>query len=352
MSVQKRGDKWLTRWEDGSGHRQRTFTSKELADAFDRRMKDLKALGPALAGEFDRQDVTWGQYTGPDGPWRDHASTFKKPTRDKYRSYLDGWLAELDNEPMIAITTERMRKVVTHMNERDASPKTVREVLAKAAAIFETAIPEYAQRNPVKAVRRPPVIDDDEINIAQPAELEALIDRLTGRDRAIAILGGRAGLSPKEIWLLQCGDFDGERLTIHKSRTKDSRAHTRYVELDRLSRQQLKEWLLQSGRRGKVEIVGGLTVEQRRKWHRHHLPHGMRLTDLRHSHASALHHTLMTLPAILDRLGHGQQAHWKHYAHVVRSIRPEQRYPDLEALYAAARQTASAQPVRNSGVKT
>jgi hypothetical protein len=58
---------------------------------------------------------------------------------------------------------------------------------------------------------------------------------------------------------------------------------------------------------------------------------------LRHSHASACHYvTTFTLPDILDRLGHSQQTHFLHYAHVIRAISGE-RYADLGALVAAAR---------------
>lgn len=349
MSVNQRPNgMWQTRWKIGKKHRSQDFATYEAACQWDRKMKDRKGLGPQLAAQLDRQNMTWGEYTGEGGPWSDHAVTFTKPTRDKYRWALDKWLVDLNDEPMLAIDTALMRRTAAKILAKSESGKTVREVLTKASAIFETAIPDYVERNPVKSVRRPPV-EDREDNFAEPAELEALIDRLSGRDRVIAILGGRGGLSPKEIQLLQVRDFDGERLTIHKSRTKTSRARTRYVELDRLSRQQLKEWLLQSGYRGADKMIGEPTPDEWRKWHRRRLPHGMRLTDLRHSHASALHHTLMTDTAIYDRLGHGFQAHHKHYAHVIRSIRPEERYADLEALYAAARAPRAAQHMRNSG---
>lgn len=348
MSVQKRPNgKWQARVLVNGRHLSRDFTTKGLAEAWESRQRDRKRLGPQLAAQLERENVTWGEYTGADGAWRDHAATFTQPTRDKYRWALDKWLADLDHEPMLAIDTDLMRKVQANMLKMGASPKTVKEVLAKASAIFETAIPGYVERNPVKSVRRPPVEINDDINIAMPAELEALIASLTGRDRAIAILGGRAGLSPKEVRLVQCNDFDGERLTIHKSRTKTSRARTRLVQLDRLSRQQLKEWLMESGHRDADRIIGDMTENALKLWGRVKLPHDMRVTDLRHSHASALHHTLMTQPAILDRLGHGFQAHWRHYAHVVAAIKPEQRYADLEALYSAARAQAAAQHMRN-----
>ena len=51
-----------------------------------------------------------------------------------------------------------------------------------------------------------------------------------------------------------------------------------------------------------------------------------RITDatvytLRHSHASACHYvSALTVPEICRRLGHSQQTHFVHYAHVIDAI--------------------------------
>ena len=50
------------------------------------------------------------------------------------------------------------------------------------------------------------------------------------------------------------------------------------------------------------------------------LPEGVRLYDLRHSHASALHYVGFTVPESCRRLGHAQQTHVQHYAHVIDAI--------------------------------
>ena len=67
-----------------------------------------------------------------------------------------------------------------------------------------------------------------------------------------------------------------------------------------------------------------------------------RITDastytLRHSHASACHYvSTLTVPEICRRLGHSQQTHFLHYAHVIDAISGK-RYSDLDALISAAR---------------
>lgn len=339
MSVHKRPYKtWQVRYRDANDvQRATTFDTKAQAVQFDAEMK-LRRRHPRLAAQERAERMTLKQYV--EGPWRTHSATFTKPTRDKYRWALEKHLADLAHEKLVAIDVERVSDVQVKMLDAGATASTVREVLAKLAAIFEVAISQgylAPGANPVKAIRKPPAKPRDEPNILAPAALEEHIAKLSGRDRVIAILGGRGGLSPKEVRLVRWADFDGERITVGASRTKNSRARTRKVLLDQLSRQQLKEWRLAAGRPADSEpIIGEVTHDEFRRWHRH-LPNGMRLTDLRHSHASALHHTKMSQPAILGRLGHGFQAHWRHYAHIIDSIDETQRYDDLEALYAAAR---------------
>jgi integrase len=69
-------------------------------------------------------------------------------------------------------------------------------------------------------------------------------------------------------------------------------------------------------------------------WSRRHLP--VRLYDLRHAHASALHYCSYTTPEAAERLGHGPALHIETYAHVIRAM-SGQRYASLDELIAAAR---------------
>jgi hypothetical protein len=63
---------------------------------------------------------------------------------------------------------------------------------------------------------------------------------------------------------------------------------------------------------------------------------------LRHSHASACHYTgTLTIPEICRRLGHSQQTHFLHYAHVIDAI-SGMRYGDLDELVEAARRQVRA----------
>jgi integrase len=153
--------------------------------------------------------------------------------------------------------------------------------------------------------------------------------------------------------------YDGRTLTISRTRTKKSAARTRTIVLNAVTARELKEWRLICGRPGDDEPIIGceMTEEALKQWGTRRLRPAIkqvtrgRITNattytLRHSHASALHHTMMTMPTILKRMGHGWQAHHKHYAHIIDGLEGVERYADLDALYAAALQRTSAHSER------
>lgn len=83
-----------------------------------------------------------------------------------------------------------------------------------------------------------------------------------------------------------------------------------------------------------------MTPNAMKLWGRRHLPDGIRVTDLRHSHASACHYVrTFTQPSILRRLGHGIQVHHRHYAAVIEQIEETggARYESLDELISVAR---------------
>ena len=79
-------------------------------------------------------------------------------------------------------------------------------------------------------------------------------------------------------------------------------------------------------------MVGAMTENALRLWGAKRLrPAVATVTDgrisdastytLRHSHASACHYvSTLTVPEICGRLGHSQQTHFLHYAHVIEAI--------------------------------
>jgi integrase len=336
MSVHPDRTAWRVRYRDASGkQRSRTFARRSDAKTFDREMTRRLQLGPALAAELDRQTMTLGDYVA--GPWRAHAATLSQPTRDKYAWALQKHLGELVDEPLIRLDAPAVAAHQRRLLDRGATASTVREVMAKLSGILQIATEHgHIPANAVRAVRNVPADHGDEIRPLAPVELEALIESLRGRDRAIALLGRHLGLRPLEIRQVRWDAFDGATLTIGRAQTKATARRSRVIAVPRVTARELRAWQLESGGRGSDPIVGKMTQNALKLWARRTLPKGVRLYDLRHSHASACHYAGLTLPEAARRLGHSHQTHILHYAHVIDAI-SGQRYDGLDALIDAAR---------------
>ena len=62
-----------------------------------------------------------------------------EPTRDKYAWALEKHLAELVDEPLLALDVARSPRTSGLMLERGCTPSTVREVLARLSGILQLA---------------------------------------------------------------------------------------------------------------------------------------------------------------------------------------------------------------------
>jgi integrase len=348
MSVHPDRTAWRVRYRDASGRQHsRSFTRKGDAVTFDREMARRLQLGPALAAELDRQTMTLADYVA--GPWRAHAATLAQPTRDKYAWALEKHLAELVDEPLIAIDAPTVAAHQRLLLDRGATPTTVREVMAKLSGILQIATEHGTiPSNPARSVRNVPAEHGEEIDPLSPVELERLLAALSGRDRAIVVLGGRLGLRPQEIRKVPWTALSDGAVTIGRAQTKATARRSRVIAGPAIVIRELRAWQLESGGRGADPIVGEMTDNALRLWGYKRLRPavaevtGGRVADattytLRHSHASALHYvSTLTVPDICRRLGHSQQTHFLHYAHVIEAI-SGQRYDGLDALIEAAR---------------
>ena len=193
--------------------------------------------------------MTLDQYVR--GPWRSHAATLAQPTKDKYEWALTKHLGELVDEPLIGIDAPAVAAHQHLMLSRGATPSTVREVIAKLSGILQIATEHgYVPANAARAVRNVPIEHGEEIDPLTPVELERLIASLGGRDRAIALLGGHLGMRPLEVRLAPWDAFDGETLTIGRSRTKAAARRARVIRVPEITSRELRAWRLQSGGRG------------------------------------------------------------------------------------------------------
>ncbi|MGZ4254823.1 MAG: hypothetical protein ACXVS6_22740 [Solirubrobacteraceae bacterium] len=339
MSIHKEGKRWRVKWKVNGRQHSRSFDKKGDAITFDGNIKTRRQLGPLLAAQLEREGTTLLEYVK--GPWRAHAVTLAKPTRDKYAWALEKHLRELVDEPLLVLDVVRLGEHQALMLDRGATPSTVREVFARLSGILQLALQQgYVSSNAARALSKVAADEHDDITILAPVELERVIAGLTGRDRAIGLLGGHLGLRPREVRLAPWDAFDGQTLAISKSRTKRTAMRPRAIAVPQVTAYELREWQMQSGGRGPDPIIGDMTENALKLWARRHLPEGVRVTDLRHSHASACHYVrTLTQPSILRRLGHGIQVHHRHYAGVIEQIEVTggAQYESLDELIASAR---------------
>jgi integrase len=279
--------------------------------------------------------------------------TLAQPTRAKYAWALDKHLAELVDEPITALDVARLAEHQRLLVDRGATPTTIREVFARLSGIMQLAAEHgYISSNPVRALRKVAADPGEEVTVLAPVELEQLITGLSGRDRAIALLAGHLGLRPIEVRAATWGSLQDGVFTVGRSRTKRTAARTRVIVVPEVTARELKRWRMESGRPGDEDpIIGKMSPNAMKLWGRRHLPAGLRLYDLRHSHASALHYAGFTVPEAARRMGHGPGLHVETYAHVIDSITGT-RHDGLDALIMSARtalevpQTAAEVPHR------
>lgn len=353
--IKKPSGRYAVRYREGGRQREQTFDRKGDAERWETDLKRRRQLGTALATEvLDRPSaMTLDQFIT--GPWRTHALTnLDTGSRAKYGWALEKHCAELLDQPLAALSVPVLAEHQRRMLDRGASANTIREVFMYLASVLQVAVEAgHIQGNPARGIRKARKHVRAEKQALTPRELEALLAGMTGRDKTIAILGGRLGLRPAEIVLARWDMVVDGELHIGAQDTKRNAAKFRAIKLDCYTAQELRVWQVESGGRGSDPIVGEMTPNALKLWGTKRLrPRALVATGgrianvstntLRHSHASALHYAGFTVPEAAGRMGHTQQTHILHYAHILAMGRSE-RYEGLDALYGAARQSTHSQ---------
>lgn len=345
MSVHRHGKAWRTRWRDSNGKdRSQVHARKADADHQDREIKRAKALGPHVLRELEREDVTLARFV--DDGFRSYVNRKSESTRRQYQWALDLHLRELADEPLRALDVARISRHQRWLLDHGRSENTVRVALTKLSGILQVAAEDgLITANPVRSLRKHPVPRKPGVVPFEPWQVEALLDRFTGRSRVLVALGWHLGLRPIEIRSVTWDGFTGDTLTIRADQTKKGAARDRTIAVPTETARALRAWRLESGGRDGDPIVGSLSEEALRQWGYQHLKPAAkalgRIDDtvvytLRHSHASALHYAQHTIAEASQRMGHDPQTHLKHYAHVVEGI-SGRRYASLDELIAEAR---------------
>jgi integrase len=352
--IKKPSGRFAVRYRESGKQHERTFDRKGDAERWETDRKRRRQLGAALATEALDRSVTMTLDQFISGPWKVHAMTLDPNSRAKYGWALEKHCAELLDQPLRSLTVPALAEHQGRMRERNATPNTIREVFMYLASVLQLAVEhDYLPGNPARGLRKTDKHVRAEKQALTPRELEALLAGMTGRDRAITLLGGHLGLRPFEIARARWDMLVDGELHIGAKDTKQTAAKFRAVKLDRYTVQELRAWQMESGGRGADTIVGEMTDGALKQWGTKRLrPRVLVVTGgrivkastntLRHSHASALHYANYTVPEAAGRMGHTQQTHILHYAHILAMGRTE-RYEDLDELYGTARQSTYSQ---------
>ncbi len=114
----------------------------------------------------------------------------------------------------VKLSDVRTVAVEKWLSSLQKSPATRTKIKAVFSALFSHAIRhEWVTTNPIRAVRSS-AKRLREKDVLDPAEFAALLEQLTGRDKAMVMLAGSTGLRRSEFIALRWRDIDTEKMEI------------------------------------------------------------------------------------------------------------------------------------------
>jgi integrase len=360
MSVQKRGNSWRVRWEEGDCWRSRTFDRKSDAQLFDGELRRRRRLGSLAA--LDAGIETLDEYVT--GTWAPtYAAMLAAKTRSLYTILYDHHISPtLGDSPLRELTPEIIGRWQSDRLAAGAGPVAVRQSLGLLGNVLQRAMESgRIPANPARLVRKAKPPKRSEVRPLAPATVEAMRAASSPRDAMLLSLLAYAGLRPGEALALRWGDVRERTLLVERAvslgevKATKTGAH-RTVRLLAPLAADLREWKMRSGRRGDRELVipavsgGPWSDEAYRSWRRKAFARAaaaagvepsVRPYDLRHSFASLLLHEGRSVIYVARQLGHGAQLTLGTYGHVIDEL-DDQPHRDAEAVILAARSTGAA----------
>lgn len=226
-----RGAGYVVRWRSADGqHRQRTFASKRVAEAF---YADLT---------FNRgRDASYDPSAGRiplDEYWRTFLAGLESregrpPARSTvalYEMHYRLWIGgsrlpaerRLGPRKLSEISTEHVRQWRNAMREYGAGEATVNAATRLLKSVLNRAIADgKITRSPAAGVRNPATTPDGGMRVLEPEQVRALVDAHPERFRALALVLAWRGPRSGEAAALRVGDLDLMRgaMTIDESRS-------------------------------------------------------------------------------------------------------------------------------------
>lgn len=195
---------------DGT-ERSRAFDRRKDADRFATDQENRKLSGTWTDPRRGRE--TLGAFYDR---WRIEAEARGRPaasTRAKYQGIWDLYVSpSLGGYALAKITRKHVRDLVETAAERSAWQ--AQEALKLVRMLLNRALDEeLISRNPATGIRAPET-DRSPVRVLKPWELEAVVDNLPERWRAMVLLGAYASLRWCELVATKREDIDVEERTI------------------------------------------------------------------------------------------------------------------------------------------
>lgn len=359
MSVQKRGNSWRVRWQDGDRWRSRTFDLKRDALMFDSELRRHRRLGSLST--LDAGTESLDQYVS--GVWAPtYAMGLAAKTRALYTMLYDLHIAPtLGSVALRQLNAEQIARWQADRLAAGAGPSSVAKARTLLSGILQRAHEAgRIQSNPARLVRKPREGRREEVRPLAPSTIERMRAASLERDSTLIAVMAYAGLRPGEALGLRWGDVRDKTLLIERAvslgqikTTKTGERRT--VRLLAPLAADLRAWKMRSGRPSDTALVfpsrdGGPWSEPAwQNWRRRAFARALeaagvehaRPYDLRHSFASLLLHEGRSVIYVARQLGHGAQLTLGTYGHVMDELEDSPRQ-DAEAAILAARSTRAA----------
>ena len=242
MDVERRNDRWRVRWREGGRRRSRTFDRKSDAKDYLAWLRRRQQLGQAAVPD----DVKLAEFV--ETYWRLHAvPNLSQSTRDLYGGVWERHiLPALGEYGVRELTPKRLTRFRAELEHAGVGAATVVKALTIVQSILRFAVnEELVEYNAAAAVRKPRYTRAREPHIFLPAEVEQIRGKLELRDRTLVSVLAYSGPRPEEVVCRLAWADIGE----HAIRYVDTkRRRTRFTPLLAPLAQDLREWLLASGR--------------------------------------------------------------------------------------------------------
>ena len=356
-AVQRRGGRsWKVCWREGGHQRSKTFRRKSDAQEFDARMtvaKQRGSMGPAasdmtiaeLAEQWMRMHVVPNL----------RLSTAKTYAH-AYDTHIGPYLGEVK---LNAFGTFQVSEFQRDLFARARYGMATKVMTALSGMFTKAAEWGFLDVNPVRQIKRPPRPAKEPVVPISPRQVEQLItwftERGRERDALMVELLAYSGLRPGELKALRWADVKKRTITVWRAFSGDEVRSTktgarRTVKLLAPLRTDLVEYRRRCGQPDDEALIftrddgSFIRAEDWKNWQTRWFAEaaaavGLPWTapyNLRHSFASLLIHSDMSVPEIASHMGHSIEMLLSTYAHVIDEFAGSSRI-DPEAVISRAR---------------